>query len=77
LINPLAENQSVGHRSFFIQPDRKKTIPPSASMTPEARVQGFQPGKSVGREKDVQVTDLNSVMKKCDVTLLVMSTFFI
>jgi len=33
--------------------------------------------KSVGGEKDVQDIDLDSVMKKCVVTLLVMSTFFI
>ncbi len=30
-----------------------------------------------GREKDVQAIDLDSVMKKCVVTLLVISTFFI
>jgi hypothetical protein len=32
---------------------------------------------AVGREKDVQAIDLDSVMKKCVVTLLVISTFFI
>jgi len=32
---------------------------------------------AVGREIDVQVIDLDSVMKKCVVTLLVISTFFI
>jgi len=32
---------------------------------------------AVGREKDVQVIDLDGVMKKCVVTLLVISTFFI
>ena len=33
--------------------------------------------KSVKCEKDVQVIGLASVVKKCDVTLLVISTFFI
>jgi hypothetical protein len=32
---------------------------------------------AVGREKDVQAIDLDSVMKKCVVTLLVISIFFI
>ncbi len=32
---------------------------------------------AVEREKDVQSIDLDSVMKKCVVTLLVISTFFI
>ena len=31
----------------------------------------------IGREKDVRAIDLDSVMKKCVVTLLVISTFFI
>ena len=37
----------------------------------------FNLENAVGREKDVQAIDLDSVMKKCAVTLLVISTFFI
>jgi hypothetical protein len=32
-------------------------------------------GNAVGREKDVRAIDLDSVMKKCVVTLLVISIF--
>jgi hypothetical protein len=38
---------------------------------------GYNLENAVGREKDVQAIDLDSVMKKCVVTLLVISTFFI
>jgi hypothetical protein len=57
---------------------RKKS---GRKSTPEGAFQQFtiryNPGKSRWREKDVQDIDLNSVMKKCAVTLLVISTFFI
>jgi hypothetical protein len=35
----------------------------------------FNLGNAVGREKDVQAIDLDSVMKKCVATLLVISIF--
>ncbi len=43
----------------------------------QKKSRSLKPGLISWHEKDVQVIDLDSVMKKCDVILLVMNTFFI